>query len=286
MTSTVLALAALCAVAAAIRSTWSPCGLSMLSTITPMAERTRGRHWWVTVGWFVAGATIGGIGLGVVGAVGALGVSAIGTTATTALAIAVAAALSAAAMDLGVAGPELPHHRRQVDEQWLDQYRGWVYGFAFGAQIGSGLATYIMTAGVYLTVVLTALTGEPVAALAIGALFGFARGLAILLGLRLTTPDRLRRFHRRFESLRAPVRTAMVAFELLAAAAGATVLAASGAPVALVAVVVTVTALVATGLTTTIRRRSRTHPFCDAERAYTDALGITEPELRPVGPRT
>ena len=160
----------------------------MLSTITPMAERTRGRHWWVTVGWFVAGATIGGIGLGVLGAVGALGVSAIGPTPTTALALAVAAALAAAAMDLGVAGPELPHHRRQVDELWLDHYRGWVYGLTFGAQIGSGLATYIMTAGVYLTVVLATLTGEPAAALAIGTLFGFARGLAILLGLRLTDP--------------------------------------------------------------------------------------------------
>ena len=32
-------VAALVAVVAALRSLWSPCGLSMLSTITPLAER-------------------------------------------------------------------------------------------------------------------------------------------------------------------------------------------------------------------------------------------------------
>ena len=107
----------------------------------------------------------------------------------------------AAAMDLGMVGPALPHHRRQVDEQWLDQYRGWVYGLGFGVQIGNGLATYIMTAAVYLVVVLAGLTGEPLVALGLGVLFGLTRGLAILLGVRLTTPDRLRAFHATFESL-------------------------------------------------------------------------------------
>ncbi len=43
------------AVAAAGRSTWSPCGLSMLSTITPLGERARGHRWGATAAWFVAG---------------------------------------------------------------------------------------------------------------------------------------------------------------------------------------------------------------------------------------
>ena len=54
--STLIALAAITAVGSAIRSTWSPCGLSMLSTITPLAERSRGRRWGLTATWFLLGA--------------------------------------------------------------------------------------------------------------------------------------------------------------------------------------------------------------------------------------
>src|SRR4051794_8934264 len=67
----VLVLACALAVVAAIRSTWSPCGLSMLSTVTPMAERGRGHRFWVTAAWFVVGALLGGATLGGGAAVGA-----------------------------------------------------------------------------------------------------------------------------------------------------------------------------------------------------------------------
>ena len=143
-------LAALVAVAAAIRSTWSPCGLPMLSTITPMAERSRGRRWGLTATWFVLGAVLGGATLGLLAVLGAVVVGAVGLSSTVALGVAAVLALVAAGMDLGI-GTEMPHHRRQVDEVWLDQYRSWVYGLGFGWQIGSGLSTYIMTAAVYLT---------------------------------------------------------------------------------------------------------------------------------------
>lgn len=151
-------LAAVTAVAAAARSTWSPCGLSMLSTITPMAERSRGRRWGLTAAWFVLGATLGGATLGLLAVAGAALMGATGAGTALTLGLAATAALVTASMDLGV-GTQMPHHRRQVDEVWLDQYRSWVYGLGFGWQIGTGLATYIMTAAVYLTVVLAALTG-------------------------------------------------------------------------------------------------------------------------------
>ena len=35
-----------------------------------------------------------------------------------------------------VGGFRLPSHTRQVNEAWLDEYRGWVYGGGFGWQIG------------------------------------------------------------------------------------------------------------------------------------------------------
>ena len=92
----------------------------------------------------------------------------------------------------------VPIHRRQVNERWLDQYRSWVYGAGFGWQIGTGLATYITTAAVYLMVVLGALSTSPAVALAIGCGFGLCRGLAVFLTARITNPTALRAFHRRF----------------------------------------------------------------------------------------
>ena len=56
--------AALLAVAVTVRSTWSPCGLSMLSTVTPLAERGRGPPLRATAAWFVVGAIAGGATLG------------------------------------------------------------------------------------------------------------------------------------------------------------------------------------------------------------------------------
>jgi MFS family permease len=230
--TTLTVLAAVTAIAAAARPTWSPCGLSMLSTITPMAERSRGRRWGLTAAWFVLGATLGGATLGLLAVAGAALIGATGVGTSLALGLAAAAALVTASMDLGV-GTQMPHHRRQVDEVWLDQYRSWVYGLGFGWQIGTGLATYIMTAAVYLTVTLAALTGSPTTAMGIAVLFGFTRGLAILLGVRLTDPQRLRTFHRRFDESGPAVRWAVIAVQLVvatvAAAAAAGPLAAAGA---------------------------------------------------------
>ena len=70
-------IALVIALAAALRSTWSPCGLSMLSTITPMAERARGHRCAVTAGWFVVGAVLGGATLGLGAAALAAGVAAL-----------------------------------------------------------------------------------------------------------------------------------------------------------------------------------------------------------------
>lgn len=223
MTTALIALAATVAVAAAVRSTWSPCGLSMLSTITPLAERGRGRRWGVTAAWFVLGATLGGATLGVAAAVLAALVAAVGSSASAALGVAAVAAGVAAVADLGLLGRPLPHHRRQVNEAWLDQFRPWVYGVGFGWQIGTGLMTYIMTAAVYLTVVLAGLTGDPLVAFGIAVLFGFTRGLAILLGVRLTGPERLRAFHRRFEEAGSTVRWSVIGVQIVVAAAAASV---------------------------------------------------------------
>jgi hypothetical protein len=208
-------LALVTAFAAAVRSTWSPCGLSMLSTITPLAEQGRGHRYWPTAAWFVAGATVGGATLGLAAAAAAAVAGALDLSDGVVIGLALAATVVTVASDLRLFGFHLPIHARQVDELWLGKFRSWVYGAGFGWQIGSGFATYIMTGAVYLTVGFAVLTGEPLTAFAICTAFGICRGLAILLGATITSPERLVAFHRRFDALGEPVRRAVAGEQLM-----------------------------------------------------------------------
>lgn len=223
MSSLLAALAALVAVAAAVRSTWSPCGLSMLSTITPLGEQGRGYRYSSSVAWFVVGATLGGATLGLGAALLALGVDALALSDQARLVAAVAATAVALASDLALGGFRLPGHKRQVNETWLMQFRSWVYAGGFGWQIGVGLATYITTAAVYLMLALVALTASPAVAFAIVTGFGVVRGLAVLLGRNLTTPARMLALHRRLEELLPTAQRGVVLVQavVLAVAAGA-----------------------------------------------------------------
>ncbi|MTD17391.1 hypothetical protein GIS00_26010 [Nakamurella sp. YIM 132087] len=202
-------ISAVVAVVAAARSLWSPCGLSMLTSITPFGERSRGHRYPLTAAWFVAGALLGGAVLGAVCAGGAflIGLLPPGSGAGLIMVAAVVAVVCLVS-DLRIGGLRLPVHPRQVDETWLRRYRRWVYAAGFGVQIGSGFATYIMTGAVYLTAVTAVLSGSPVAALLLGLLFGLVRGVAVLLGALATSPDRLRRLLSRIERL-SPVSVAV-----------------------------------------------------------------------------
>lgn len=219
MTACIAVTATIVALAAAARSTWSPCGLSMLSTITPLGERARGHSYRSSAGWFVLGATVGGATLGAAMALLAAGADRLHLSPAVLGATALGAALVAAASDSGVVGRRLPIHRRQVNERWLDHYRSWVYAGGFGWQIGTGLSTYITTAAVYLMVVLAALTTGAAFAFAVGTCFGLLRGLAVLLTRRLSSPEELLAFHRRFAAAGPRVGRVVVAVEVVVSVA-------------------------------------------------------------------
>src|SRR4051794_16357363 len=102
----------------------------MLTSISPLGERARGNRWSVTVAAYLLGSLLGGAALGAL--LGAVGELLLGPLPLIAAGVCVAAA----AADL--AGL-LPRGSRQVDETWLNRYRGWVYGFGFGAQLGVGV---------------------------------------------------------------------------------------------------------------------------------------------------
>ena len=157
----------------------------MLTSITPLGERSRGNRWAVTTAAYALGCVLGGATTGLVlGAAGAL------LPALPVLALAGAVCLLAAATDL-VPG-RLPVGRRQVDEQWLGRYRGWVYGVGFGYQLGLGVVTIVPSASTFAVLALALLTQSPGAGLLLGAVFGAARALPALALHRVHTWEQLR----------------------------------------------------------------------------------------------
>jgi hypothetical protein len=174
----------------------------MLSSITPLGERGRHNRWWLTVAALGAGSAVGGAGLGA--ALGALGAWFPRSPET---ALAVLAGLGALGLlaDLGVAGMHLPTSHRQVDEGWLDRYRGWVYGVGYGVQLGAGVVTVVPSATTYLTWATALLAHSPAAGSAIGATFGVARSLPVLLARPARHPAGLHRLLRLQARWAAPV---------------------------------------------------------------------------------
>ncbi len=236
-------LGMLVAIAAGIRGIWSPCGLSMLTSINPVSERGRKHRYGVTAAWFLLGSVLGGATLGAAMAAGALGIGAIGIDQPVRLGVVGGLALLAALLDVGVLGISMPLFKRQVNERWLDEFRGWFYGIGFGWQIGVGVATYIMTASVFLTAAIGIASGSPVVAFGLGVAFGAVRGSAVFLDARATSPEALRTLLRRLDSLEQPVRRAVIVVEMIAACV-ATYLAASWLGVGVIAFIAGASALV------------------------------------------
>ena len=147
----------------------------MLASINPLGERARGNRWAWTVAAYTGAAVAAAATVGAV-----LGLVAIG----------------AGLVDLVVPG-RLLTSRRQVDEDWMVRYRGWVYGAGFGAQLGAGVVTVITSATVYAWLAAALLSRSALAGAVVGAAFGVARSapFAAVAGVRLPVElrDRLRR---------------------------------------------------------------------------------------------
>ncbi len=168
----------------------------MLTSISPLGERARGNTYVVTVSWLTLGAIAGGACVGAVVAAVGYGLGFPGWSVEWRLALLAIAAMTAAIWDLSKLS--LGGHR-QVNEDWLTAFRGWVYGGGFGLQLGSGVATVINTALVPLFL-LTALLGAGVMqGLVIGATFGGVRGLSVLANRGVRSAADLRVLHRRLD---------------------------------------------------------------------------------------
>jgi len=177
----------------------------MLTSITPLGERGRGNRWGVTTTALIVGCLVAGAGAGALaGGLGALALGGVGIEARLAL---VAVGLGAGlALDLAWGGTRLPTIRRQVNEDWLHAYRGWVYGLGFGLQLGLGTATIVGASAVYATFLCSFAAAGVGAGALIGAVFGIVRGASVLAGRRVRGPGELVELGRRLRRWEAPAR--------------------------------------------------------------------------------
>lgn len=175
----------------------------MLTSITLLGERSRESHWAVTVIAFGLGSVVGGALLGAAAAgVGLL--AGLPSALSPTLLVLAGLTLLGAGLDLGLFGLSLPTVARQVNEDWLHAYRGWVYGVGFGFQLGLGLFTVVSASAIYLAFLAALLSGSVLAGALIGAAFGLFRAAPLLLARKVDTPDRLFLLGRRLARWRRP----------------------------------------------------------------------------------
>jgi hypothetical protein len=187
----------------------------MLASITPLGERSRQSTWAVTVTAFLFGASAAGAAAGA--ALGAAGGAVIGAGAGLGDGVSASVRLTALAVALllGIALELLPHRIpgpwRQVDERWLRQYRGWVYGLGFGAQLGLGVATVVTSTATYVAILAAVLAGDAGDGALVLGLYGAVRGATPLAAAWVRRPDQLMALHAGLERRREPVRRGAIA---------------------------------------------------------------------------
>jgi hypothetical protein len=99
---------------------------------------------------------------------------------------------------------------RQVNEEWLDVYREWVYGAGYGVQLGAAVLTQVATAAVWVMLLAAALTGSLLGGALVGLVFGAVRAVPLALTRRGAHARCLRLLHVRVATWERPAHHATV----------------------------------------------------------------------------
>ena len=202
----------------------------MLSSIHPFGERSRNNAFSQTAAAHVLGSILGGLALGLVaGGVGVVLLSVVSIPVEVRTGLIVAVAGVATILEATKRERLFPTRTRQVNENWIQNYRGWVYGGGFGAELGFGISTIITTTLIHVLVLAMVLLGNLGAALILGALFGAVRGATVLAAAGVDSPEQLRNFHQRLDQLRSRSRAGAVVSLATATAIGLAAISGIGA---------------------------------------------------------
>ena len=193
----------------------------MLSSIHPFGERSRNNSFGRTASAHVIGSALGGLTLGVLGGTVGLALNLVLDT-TSAARVWLVAGFALLSLVLEATSRErlMPTRSRQVNENWIQSYRGWIYGGGFGAELGFGLSTIITTTLIHLLVVAMVLVASFPQALVLGLTFGTVRGATVLAGRSIDSPEKLRLFHKQLDIYRDRSRSGAVASLAIATAIG------------------------------------------------------------------
>lgn len=183
----------------------------MLTSINPLGEVGRKQKWWLTFAAYLSGSVIGGALVGLI--LGLFGLA----LPDGGILRPIAAGLLLGAGVADALRMRMPGVHRQVNENWLSKYRGWVYGWGFGFQLGMGVATIVTTALVYSMMAMLVLFGDPLMGLSVGAVFGLTRAFPLILARRASTFDRLAKVMARLEKVRPWARRVPAVVQLAAA---------------------------------------------------------------------
>ena len=161
---------------AGVTGAWSPCGLSMVETLAPAGYAGRLRTSLLACATFAAGALAGGAAtFGTLALAGA----ALGAGGPVALGAAAAAMATIAAGEARGARI-VPQVRRQVPEQWRRVLPVPVAAAGYGALLGLGFTTFILTFAVWALAGIAVALGDPGLGFALGLAFGAGRALPVI----------------------------------------------------------------------------------------------------------
>ncbi|MGN7871453.1 methylamine utilization protein MauF [Paracoccus sp. 22332] len=166
------------AFAGGLLSTWSPCGYSSLCLLRPSGRYSAQSllRWTPTFLVHGLGYAIGAVILGLLlGGAGQL-LGAGGITTAALLGIGGAGVLYGAHQLRLIPAP-YPQRRAQVPHDARQRFPSWVVGAIYGLSLGLNYLTYVQTPILYLVTACAFLSGSPVLAIALFALFNLGRFL-------------------------------------------------------------------------------------------------------------
>jgi hypothetical protein len=167
LTLTLLAVAFVAGVA----GTWSPCGFSIIETISAPRRGTV-----LSCVTFAAGACSGGAAtFGAVAVLGAAVFPSGGRLAAIVVSVVAVATAIAEARGLAIA----PQIRRQVPEHWRRVLPLPAAAALYGVLLGSGFATFVYTFAVWSVATIAFILGSPTLGLFVGLAFGIGRALPV-----------------------------------------------------------------------------------------------------------